>query len=76
MTQNFKQTVNSGQPFKLKTIHMTTMSIYYLKYDGTDYTLESENDKLSVERIKFISDENVSLLLSNGREDTFIIIGA
>jgi hypothetical protein len=76
MTQDFKQTVNSGQPFKLKTIHMTTMSIYYLKYDGTDYTLESENDKLSVERIKFITDENVSLHLSNGREDTFIIIGA
>ena len=76
MIQDFKQTVNNGLPFKLKTIHMTTMSIYYLKYDGIDYTLESENDKIRVERIKFISDDNVSLHLSNGREDTFIIIGA
>ena len=74
--QDFKQIVNSGDNFKLKTIHMSTMSIYYLKYDGKDYTLESENDKLGVKRIKFISDDNVSLSLSNGIEDNFIIIGA
>lgn len=76
MTHNFKQTINSGQPFKIKTIHMTTMSIYYLKYDGTDYTLESENDKLTATRIEFISEDSVSLSLSNGIEDKFIIIGA